>query len=87
MALWLAFFLHAFGVEIYLQLTHAEGERLRRVSYERQPEAGLKYPGSAGLTVDRWGDAEAWLPPSKSDVEFASNVEGLELNMAAPMEK
>ncbi|TKA61245.1 hypothetical protein B0A49_11963 [Cryomyces minteri] len=74
MALWLALFLHAFGVEIYLQLTPAESERLRRVSYERQLEAGSKYPGSAGLTVDRWGDAEAWAPPSKGAVDIVSET-------------
>lgn len=22
----------------------------------------MKYPGSAGLTVDRWGDAAVWVP-------------------------
>ena len=63
MALWLALLLHAVGIETYLQLTPAESERLRRVSYERQLERGLKHPGSAGLTVDRLGDAEAWVPP------------------------
>ncbi|TKA68273.1 hypothetical protein B0A49_10041 [Cryomyces minteri] len=74
MALWLALFLHAFGVEIYLQLTPAESERLRRVSYERQFEAGFEHPGSAGLTVDRWGDAEAWAPPSGGAVDIVSNT-------------
>jgi uncharacterized membrane protein len=62
MATWLALFMHLVGVEIYLGLTPAEGERLRRVSYEKQLEAGLKNPGSAGLTTDRWGDAEKWDP-------------------------
>ncbi|KAI8631982.1 hypothetical protein F5Y19DRAFT_492904 [Xylariaceae sp. FL1651] len=63
MALWLAFVLHVVGVEIYLHLTPAETERLRRVSYQRQLEAGMKNPGSAGLTSDRLGDAEKWMPP------------------------
>jgi hypothetical protein len=61
MAAWLSIFLHTIGVEIYLNLTPAEGERLRRVSYAKQLEAGMKNPGSAGLTVDRWGDADEWI--------------------------
>ena len=65
MAVWMAIFLHTVGVEIYLNLTPAEGDRLRRVSYERQLEAGKKNPGSAGLTVDRWGDAERWVVPAE----------------------
>jgi len=32
------------------------------VSYERQMERGFENPGSAGLTSDRWGDAEPWRP-------------------------
>ena len=62
MALWLAITLHTIGVEIYLALTPRESNRLRQVSYERQMERGFKNPGSAGLTSDRWGDAEAWKP-------------------------
>lgn len=62
MAGWLSLALHAIGVELYLRLTPAEGERLRQVSYERQVERGLSYPGSSGLTVDRLGDAEEWKP-------------------------
>ena len=61
-AVWVALWLHLVGVEIYLGITPAEGERLRNVSYERQLEAGFKYPGSAGLTSDRWGDAPVWQP-------------------------
>ncbi|KAG6363684.1 hypothetical protein INS49_008785 [Diaporthe citri] len=49
-AMWLAFAIHAIGVEIYLKLTPAESERLRNVSYQRQLEAGIKNPGRAGLT-------------------------------------
>ena len=67
MALWIAFLIHAVVVEVYLNLTPAEGERLRMVSYERQLEAGFKYPGSAGLTVDRLGDAPRWRPSRKED--------------------
>lgn len=63
MAGWLALVLHAIGVEIYLALTPRESERLRLVSYHRQLKAGFKNPGSAGLTVDRWGDAKPWTPP------------------------
>ncbi|KAI9796788.1 MAG: hypothetical protein M1835_003144 [Candelina submexicana] len=63
---WIALWLHAIGVEIYLALTPAESERLRAVSYERQLEAGFDHPGSAGLTVDRWGDAPKWQPPARN---------------------
>jgi hypothetical protein len=63
MAMWLALFMHLVGVEIYLNLTPVEGERLRKVSYERQLEAGYNHPGSSGLTSDRWGDAEKWKSP------------------------
>ncbi|KAL1648404.1 hypothetical protein SLS58_002157 [Diplodia intermedia] len=62
MALWLALVVHAVGVEVYLKLTPREHERLRNVSYQRQLEAGMKNPGSAGLTVERLGDAEPWVP-------------------------
>lgn len=60
MALWLSIFLHTVGVEIYLALTPRESQRLREVSYQRQLEKGLKYPGSAGLTVQKFGDANEW---------------------------
>jgi len=62
MALWLAIAIHLVGVEMYLGLTPRESNRLRQVSYERQMERGFKNPGSAGLTSDRWGDAEPWRP-------------------------
>ncbi|KAL8923018.1 MAG: hypothetical protein Q9208_004830 [Pyrenodesmia sp. 3 TL-2023] len=62
MAVWMALFLHAAGVEIYLNLTPRESNRLRQVSYEKQLEKGLSPAGSAGLTSDRWGDAEPWQP-------------------------
>jgi hypothetical protein len=65
MAAWLSVFLHTIGVEIYLNLTPAEGECLRRISYAKQLEAGMKNPGSAGLTVDRWGDADEWIMPAE----------------------
>ena len=63
MAMWLALFPHAVGVEIYLRLPPAKSERLRRVSYERQVEHGFKHLGSADHTVDRLGGAELWSPP------------------------
>lgn len=62
MAVWLALFLHGVGVEIYLRLTPRESERLRMVSYERQLAAGYKNPGSAGLVVEKFGDADPWVP-------------------------
>ena len=62
MAIWLAFFMHAAGVELYLALTPREGRRLRMLSYERQLEAGMSNPGSAGLVAEKFGDAEKWEP-------------------------
>lgn len=62
MQLWITIVAHLIGVEIYLALTPRESERLRRVSYEKQLEAGYPQPGSAGLTSDRWGDAEPYKP-------------------------
>ncbi|KAI8938368.1 hypothetical protein NX059_004263 [Plenodomus lindquistii] len=62
MALWMATILHAIGVEIYLHLTPKEAQRLRQVSYQKQLEAGMKNPGSAGLTADRLGDTDEWVP-------------------------
>ena len=58
MVTWIAIFLHAVGVEDFLNLTPAKGQRLRNASYGRQLEAGFERPGSAGLTVDRWGDSK-----------------------------
>ena len=62
MALWLSLFLHAVGVEIYLAFTPKESQRLRNVSYEKQLEAGMSNPGSAGLVVEKFGDADEWKP-------------------------
>ncbi|KAI4149438.1 MAG: hypothetical protein LQ340_004624 [Diploschistes diacapsis] len=58
---WLALFLHAVGVEMYLRLTPRENERLKRVSYERQLERGFKHPGAAGLTPERLGDSDPYV--------------------------
>ncbi|KAF4989794.1 hypothetical protein FGRMN_8886 [Fusarium graminum] len=60
---WLALLLHIIAAEIYLRLTPAEAQRLRKVSYRRQLEAGMGNPGNAGLTAQRLGDAEPWACP------------------------
>ncbi|MCJ1408707.1 hypothetical protein MMC19_002782 [Ptychographa xylographoides] len=74
MAMWMAIFLHLTGVEIYLALTPRESSRLRQVSYERQMERGLRPFGSAGLTSDRWGDAEPWKPIKQVTMATSSNI-------------
>ncbi|KAL0939525.1 uncharacterized protein CTRU02_206135 [Colletotrichum truncatum] len=90
MAGWLAGVIHAIGVEVYLRLTPREAERLRHVSYQRQLEAGMRNPGSAGLTIDRLGDAEKWKPKIQEEgcegvvnaqaaVSPANDVESLHL--------
>jgi hypothetical protein len=61
---WIAWWIHAVLVELYLRLTPAESERLREVSFERQRERGMKNPGSAGLVVQKLGDAPAYIPLS-----------------------
>jgi hypothetical protein len=60
---WLALLLHVIAAEVYLRLTPAEAQRLRKVSYRRQLEAGMGSPGNAGLTAQRLGDAEPWICP------------------------
>lgn len=69
---WLAWAIHALGVELYIRLTPKETERLKQVSYKRQLERGFKNPGCAGITVERFGDAEPWVP-SESLVEETKN--------------
>lgn len=69
MSLWLAIFLHAVGVEIYLSLTPREAQRLRQVSYERQLEAGHQHAGSAGLVVEKFGDADQWYATERTQKE------------------
>lgn len=69
---WMALLIHAILVEVYLRLTPRETDRLRQVSHERQMERGFKNPGSAGLVLERFGDADEWIPeakPSKLDTE------------------
>ena len=72
MALWIALFLHAALVEIYLSLTPNEKQRLRVVSYKRQRAAGFKNPGSAGLTIEKFGDAPKWEPLAEVLREYAA---------------
>jgi uncharacterized membrane protein len=74
MAGWLAAILHAVGVEIYLRLTPREAERLRNVSYHRQLELGMKNPGSAGLVVEKFGDADPWVPAPAAETAPKSVV-------------
>ncbi|KAF4449085.1 hypothetical protein F53441_7597 [Fusarium austroafricanum] len=62
LAIGLALAIHAIGIEVYLHLTPAESERLRKISFQRQQERGFKNPGSSGLTSDRLGDAQKWRP-------------------------
>ncbi|WZH49990.1 uncharacterized protein QYS62_011220 [Fusarium acuminatum] len=75
LGVWLALAIHAIGIEVYLHLTPAESDRLRKISYQRQQERGFKNPGSAGLTVDRLGDAEKWYPGN--EVEAKAEAEAL----------
>ncbi|KAI8626197.1 hypothetical protein F5Y19DRAFT_447538 [Xylariaceae sp. FL1651] len=56
MAHWIGILIHVIGAEIYLRLTPTEHERLKKVSYQRQLDAGMKNPGLAGWSADRLGD-------------------------------
>ncbi|POS81529.1 hypothetical protein DHEL01_v200046 [Diaporthe helianthi] len=58
----IALFLHAMGVEVYLQLTPAESERLRQVSYRKQSARGHCYSVRAGPTTADPGDATKLAP-------------------------
>ncbi|OQE28500.1 hypothetical protein PENSTE_c003G04937 [Penicillium steckii] len=80
MSVWLALALHAIGVELYIHLTPAEFERLRRISYKRQLEAGFRNPGRSGLTADRLGDSALWAPGTEPD----KNASGYSLVSAGP---
>lgn len=51
----MALLLHAFAVEVYLHLTQAEANRLKRVSHERQLQKGWT---TTWLTRETWGDAD-----------------------------
>ena len=59
--IWIALMLHAIGVELYLNLTPRESQRLRKISYQKQLEAGMSNAGSAGLVPERFGDADEWI--------------------------
>ncbi|KAF5667082.1 hypothetical protein FHETE_5785 [Fusarium heterosporum] len=83
LGVWLALAIHAIGIEVYLHLTPAESERLRKISYQRQLERGFKNPGSAGLTVDRLGDAEKWRPENEADACPPTKRNGSESSMIA----
>ncbi|KAF5659121.1 hypothetical protein FDENT_13985 [Fusarium denticulatum] len=67
---WLALLLHIIATELYLRLTSAESERLRKVSYRWQQNAGMKDPGNAGLTAQRLGDAEPWVCPDDDQTVY-----------------
>ncbi|KAB8226951.1 uncharacterized protein BDW43DRAFT_318226 [Aspergillus alliaceus] len=73
-AAWLAVAIHVFAAELYLHLTPAEATRLRRVSYQRQLEAGMRRPGNAGLTAERLGDADPFLVPESSQEKIVSEI-------------
>ncbi|EUC65645.1 membrane transporter, putative [Rhizoctonia solani AG-3 Rhs1AP] len=55
-SLWIASLIHAIGVEIYIHLTPGETARLRKVSYQKQLERGMRYPGSMSTVGDKLGD-------------------------------
>ncbi|KUM61982.1 hypothetical protein ACN42_g5096 [Penicillium freii] len=74
MAMWLALVMHAVGVELYLQLTPKEAERLRNVSYKRQLAAGMKNPGSAGLVPEKLGDMDLWEPELRHKEDSSETV-------------
>ncbi|KAJ8114981.1 hypothetical protein OPT61_g3265 [Boeremia exigua] len=60
-AAWLALTIHAVLVELYINLTPAEHHRLRKISYQRQLEAGVMKAGNAGFTAQRCGDSDPWM--------------------------
>lgn len=62
-----------------MHLTPKEAERLRCVSYQRQLEAGMKDPGCAGLTADRLGDSDKWIPPVKERVGSDITITGVDM--------
>ncbi|KAL2287533.1 hypothetical protein FJTKL_04970 [Diaporthe vaccinii] len=52
-----ALFLHAMGVEVYLHLTPAESERLRQASYHKQSASGQGHSPRAGSAVGHFEDS------------------------------
>lgn len=72
----MALLLHAFAVEVYLHLTQAEANRLKRVSHERQLQRGWRVPRDAGwLTRETWGDCDEFDYREKTRVNDAEKVE------------
>ncbi|KEF63540.1 uncharacterized protein A1O9_01518 [Exophiala aquamarina CBS 119918] len=67
MSLWFCLTIHAIAVEIYLNLSPAESERLRIISYEKQLEAGFTVPEQAQSTTHENRNAMAWKPVSQSE--------------------
>ncbi|KAK2604538.1 hypothetical protein N8I77_007459 [Diaporthe amygdali] len=49
-----ALFLHAIGVELYLNLTPAESERLRQASSRKQSALGLRRPARTESAIDQF---------------------------------
>ena len=58
---WLASRIHALATEFYLDLTPAESQRLRQISYERQLGREFRNPGSAGLVAQQLGGAHPYV--------------------------
>lgn len=69
--IWLILYVNTKHLQI--RMTPAEAERLRGVAYEKQLKAGLTLAGSAGLTVDVWGDG-VWSPQKSEDSEAQGSV-------------
>lgn len=72
----MALLLHAFAVEVYLYLTQAEANRLKRVSHERQLQRGWNIPRDAGwLTSETWGDCDEFDYRGVSKMDEAEKLE------------
>lgn len=67
MSMFMGWIINGIGVEIYLRLTSAEHERLRKISYEKQLARGYLNPGYSGTTASRLGDAPPWYPMSEKE--------------------
>lgn len=65
-AAFIALLVHCVGVEIYLHLTPGEAERLRRVSWQRQVEAGMIKPEDERF-AQRLGEGDPWAFSGKGD--------------------
>ncbi|KAH8891234.1 hypothetical protein GQ53DRAFT_781977 [Thozetella sp. PMI_491] len=60
MAWWLGLAVNAIAVEVYLQLTPAETERLRKISHQRQLRATLSNSNSFGLEFESRSGVSKW---------------------------